>query len=881
MVHAGTVKQLLKNKDSLTGQYLSGKRSIPVPEMRRSPGDEWITIKGAREHNLQNIDVDIPLGCFVSVTGVSGSGKSTLINDILLRSLMQRIYTSKVPPGLHTSVEGIEHLDKVIDIDQSPIGRTPRSNPATYTGVFDHVRKLFSQTQEAKVRGYLPGRFSFNVKGGRCEACAGDGTIKIEMHFLPDVYVPCEVCKGARYNRDTLDITFKDKNIAEVLDMPFEEALEFFANQPVIARHMQTLVDVGLGYVRLGQPATTLSGGEAQRIKLASELSKRSTGHTIYLLDEPTTGLHFEDIRKLLTVLDRLVDQGNTVARDRAQPRRHQDRRLAHRPRARGRQRRRDRRGRGAAGARGEDPGELHRPVPGPPAPGHRLTRLTCRPSRPVGGRWVGPVRPASRPQVDVVSSRGTTQPLWIRRSASAARLGRCRGQGLGDRQRLEPAGGRRRRPSGQAYRNPKNLGVAAARNQVCGWAMRRSCACSTAMPGSTRTRSRCWPARCSTIGRSVSSAPSTTTSRRRRPPGPCPPSCASWPGPAGPGGRSSGTAGPSTGSAAPASCSAGRRSTTSAATTSGTSTDPRRSTSACASARQGSAWSRSWRPLLHEPRPVARRRTTGRRVEGRVGLLNTVVVGARQLLRQPTRASDKRASRWRRRDDRDDQRDRAGVPASRGRHALGRCPGRPTLERALSHVVPMRLRSFTAGGATYRYFVHAYNPTWRSERAVEIPLALEFRARMSWTRRGDRQRARPLRRHGPPPGRQVRIGSGCPEHRRAGPADRPARLDHRGVDPRARGVGRGAQGPDEGGAGGGPPAQPPRARRPPVHDGPGGPQPRSRPGDQGRPGRHGAVSGPDRARGNTWVEVDELPDVAYDSHRHTARAIWVGELAA
>ena len=240
VVHAGTVKQLLKNKESITGQYLSGKRSIPVPEMRRSPGDEWITIKGAREHNLRNIDVDIPLGCFVSVTGVSGSGKSTLVNDILLRSLMQRIYTSKIPPGLHTSVEGIEHLDKVIDIDQSPIGRTPRSNPATYTGVFDHIRKLFSQTQESKVRGYLPGRFSFNVKGGRCEACSGDGTIKIEMHFLPDVYVPCEVCKGARYNRDTLDITFKDKNIAEVLDMPCEEALAFFANQPVIARHMQT-----------------------------------------------------------------------------------------------------------------------------------------------------------------------------------------------------------------------------------------------------------------------------------------------------------------------------------------------------------------------------------------------------------------------------------------------------------------------------------------------------------------------------------------------------------------------------------------------------------------------------------------------------------------
>ncbi|MEO9223453.1 MAG: excinuclease ABC subunit UvrA, partial [Acidimicrobiales bacterium] len=313
VVYSGPVKGLLKAKDSLTGQYLSGRRKIPLPEVRRQPGDEWLSIKGAREHNLANIDVDIPLGCNVCVTGVSGSGKSTLVNDILLRVLMQRIYRSKVVPGLHKSVEGTELLDKVINIDQSPIGRTPRSNPATYTGVFDHVRKLFASTNEAKVRGYLPGRFSFNVKGGRCEACAGDGTIKIEMHFLPDVYVPCEVCKGARYNRDTLDIAFKGKNISEVLDLSCEEALEFFANQPPIARHMRTLVDVGLGYIRLGQPAPTLSGGEAQRIKLASELAKRSTGHTIYILDEPTTGLHFEDIRKLLTVLSRLVDQGNTV----------------------------------------------------------------------------------------------------------------------------------------------------------------------------------------------------------------------------------------------------------------------------------------------------------------------------------------------------------------------------------------------------------------------------------------------------------------------------------------------------------------------------------------------------------------------------------------
>ena len=313
IVHAGTYKALLKNKESLTGQYLSGKKTIPVPATRRAPNGQKLVVQGAREHNLKGIDVDFPLGVLIAVTGVSGSGKSTLVNDILLSSLMQKIYKSKTPPGLHKKVTGIEHLDKVINIDQSPIGRTPRSNPATYTGVWDHIRKLFAQTTEAKVRGYLPGRFSFNVKGGRCENCAGDGTIKIEMHFLPDVYVPCEVCKGARYNRDTLDIEFKGKNVAEVLDMPISEALEFFANQPVIARHMQTLVDVGLGYVRLGQSAPTLSGGEAQRIKLASELSKRSTGHTIYLLDEPTTGLHFEDIRKLLTVLGRLVDQGNTV----------------------------------------------------------------------------------------------------------------------------------------------------------------------------------------------------------------------------------------------------------------------------------------------------------------------------------------------------------------------------------------------------------------------------------------------------------------------------------------------------------------------------------------------------------------------------------------
>jgi excinuclease ABC subunit A len=313
IIHSGSFAGLIKNKKSITGQYLSGKRKIPVPEMRRHPNGDWLTVRGARENNLRDIDVHFPLGCFVSVTGVSGSGKSTLVNEILYRSLMQKIYKSKTPPGLHRKVEGIDKLDKVINIDQSPIGRTPRSNPATYTGVFDHIRRLFAETTEAKVRGYLPGRFSFNVKGGRCEACQGDGTIKIEMHFLPDVYVPCEVCKGKRYNRDTLDIQFKGKNISEVLELSCEEAAEFFKNQPAIARHMNTLVDVGLGYVRLGQSAPTLSGGEAQRVKLASELAKRSTGHTIYILDEPTTGLHFEDVRKLLTVLSRLVDQGNTV----------------------------------------------------------------------------------------------------------------------------------------------------------------------------------------------------------------------------------------------------------------------------------------------------------------------------------------------------------------------------------------------------------------------------------------------------------------------------------------------------------------------------------------------------------------------------------------
>ena len=313
IVYSGPVPGVEKASASVTGDYLAGRREIPLPELRRVRGEHSLRIIGAREHNLQDVDVDIPLGNFVAVTGVSGSGKSTLVRDILLPVLMQRIYSSKTPAGKHRRIDGIEHLDKVIDMDQSPIGRTPRSNPATYTGVFDHIRKLFAATNEAKMRGYLPGRFSFNVKGGRCDACSGDGTIKIEMHFLPDVYVPCEVCKGARYNRDTLDVEFKGKNIADVLNMPVAEAVEFFSNQPSIARYLQTLMDVGLGYVRLGQSAPTLSGGEAQRVKLATELAKRSTGHTIYLLDEPTTGLHFEDVRRLLTVLGRLVDQGNTV----------------------------------------------------------------------------------------------------------------------------------------------------------------------------------------------------------------------------------------------------------------------------------------------------------------------------------------------------------------------------------------------------------------------------------------------------------------------------------------------------------------------------------------------------------------------------------------
>ena len=313
VVYSGDVKGLVTCKKSLTGQYLSGSKLLPVPNTRRQTNGSFVSILGARENNLKNIDIDFPLGCFVAVTGVSGSGKSTLVNEILLKGLMQHIYKSKTPPGLHKAIKGVDQVDKVINIDQAPIGRTPRSNAATYTGVFDHIRKLFAKTEESRLRGYQPGRFSFNVKGGRCEACSGDGTLRIEMHFLPDVYVPCEVCSGKRYNRDTLEIMYRGKNIADVLDMPCEEALTFFEKQPSITRHMQTLVDVGLGYIRLGQSAPTLSGGEAQRVKLASELAKRPTGHTLYLLDEPTTGLHFEDVKKLLNVLTRLVDNGNTV----------------------------------------------------------------------------------------------------------------------------------------------------------------------------------------------------------------------------------------------------------------------------------------------------------------------------------------------------------------------------------------------------------------------------------------------------------------------------------------------------------------------------------------------------------------------------------------
>lgn len=313
IVSRGTPDKVMKDKKSLTGQYLSGQKRIDVPEHRRAITERKLSIKGARSNNLKNVDVDIPLSVMNVVTGVSGSGKSSLVNEVLYKALAQAINNSKVKPGDYDKITGMEQLDKIIDIDQSPIGRTPRSNPATYTGVFDDIRNVFAQTNEAKIRGYQKGRFSFNVKGGRCEACKGDGIIKIEMHFLPDVYVPCEVCDGQRYNRETLEVTYKGKNIAQVLDMTVEEATHFFENIPKIHRKLQTLVDVGLGYITLGQQATTLSGGEAQRVKLASELHKRSTGRSIYILDEPTTGLHVDDIRRLLKVLNRLVENGDTV----------------------------------------------------------------------------------------------------------------------------------------------------------------------------------------------------------------------------------------------------------------------------------------------------------------------------------------------------------------------------------------------------------------------------------------------------------------------------------------------------------------------------------------------------------------------------------------
>jgi excinuclease ABC subunit A len=313
IVYAGSVEGILDHEPSITGAYLTGRRSIPTPRVRRQPDGRALEVRGAAEHNLKRIDVVFPLGLLICVTGVSGSGKSTLVEDVIHRALQQKVNRSRIVPGKHRRLVGWEEIDKVVHVDQSPIGRTPRSNPATYTGVFDHVRRLFSQTPEARVRGYKPGRFSFNVRGGRCEACAGDGQIKIEMHFLPDVYVTCEQCKGKRYNRETLAVRFKGRTVADVLAMSVDEALDFFRNIPVIARHLQTLSDVGLGYIKLGQPAPTLSGGEAQRVKLASELSRRATGRTFYILDEPTTGLHFDDVRKLLSVLDRLVEAGNTV----------------------------------------------------------------------------------------------------------------------------------------------------------------------------------------------------------------------------------------------------------------------------------------------------------------------------------------------------------------------------------------------------------------------------------------------------------------------------------------------------------------------------------------------------------------------------------------
>jgi len=313
VIASGTLEEVLATPESITGQFLRGERSIPLPLIRRPPSEARLVVRGARANNLRNIDVAFPLGTFICIAGVSGSGKSTLINDILYRKLAQALYRAKQRPGVHDRIDGVQLIDKVIDVDQSPIGRTPRSNPATYVGVFTDIRDLYAKLPEAKIRGYRPGRFSFNVAGGRCEACAGDGMIKIEMHFLPDIYVPCEVCKGRRYNREALEVKFRGKSIADVLEMTVDEAASLFEHQPRILRRLRTLQDVGLGYIRLGQPATQLSGGEAQRVKLSTELSRRDTGNTLYILDEPTTGLHFADVDKLLSVLHRLVDAGNTV----------------------------------------------------------------------------------------------------------------------------------------------------------------------------------------------------------------------------------------------------------------------------------------------------------------------------------------------------------------------------------------------------------------------------------------------------------------------------------------------------------------------------------------------------------------------------------------